>query len=129
MKLPMAARVPKEFMSAVRSIYDERENEPMKNFTCRVAGMSGQIEFKCIDAVDAARMYGEFRRALFDNGTRYKVHVIDDSGIKSIFWVEMRISYEATPVMNQPCKQCDAEEGVTEERGFHRCNACGYPGS
>ena len=30
--------------------------------------------------------------------------------------------------LNQPCVSCLAVEGTFNERGFNRCNACGYPG-
>lgn len=29
---------------------------------------------------------------------------------------------------NQPCQSCGAIEGTFRERGFNRCNKCGYPG-
>jgi len=35
---------------------------------------------------------------------------------------------EAEKKPNQPCEKCGAEDGTFIERGFHRCNKCGYPG-
>lgn len=32
------------------------------------------------------------------------------------------------PQDNQPCGSCGATNGTFSERGFNRCNACGYPG-
>lgn len=30
--------------------------------------------------------------------------------------------------VDRPCEECGAQEGCFLERGFHRCQKCGYPG-